>query len=83
MGGSCPLPTLAELVEAERVEALLRPRHTAHPATLKAMGSRRAMDQGFCGLFLVRLTLRPRKNLTHPRVAPQWAGTERTTRLAH
>ena len=63
--------------------APLGPRYRADPVTLKGVGSRRVVAQGSGGFFLVRLTLRPRKSLAHLRAAPQWAGTERTTRSTH
>lgn len=81
--GPAPRHPWVGWVEAERVGAPLGPRHRAHSATLKAVGSRRAVGQGSFAFFLVRLTLRPGKSLAHPRAAPQWAGGERTTRPAH
>ena len=51
--------------------------------TLKAVGSQSSVGQGSRGLFLVNPMLRPREILAYLRAAPQWVGTEGTTRPAH
>lgn len=51
--------------------------------TLKAVGSKSLVGQGSCGLFLVNPMLRPKEILAYLMAAPQWVGSEGTTRPAH